>query len=48
MIYINDRNLYNLVNRFFVEIFEEWFLEVVFNFCFKDVWVIELFKKKID
>lgn len=48
MIYINDENLHNLVNRLFVELFEERFLEVVFNPCFQDVRVIGLFKEKID
>lgn len=48
MIYINDRYIDNLVNRLFVEIFEERFLEVVLNPCLKDERIIELFKKKID
>lgn len=48
MMYINDDNIHNLVNRFFIELFEERFLGVVFNPCFQDVRVIGLFKKEID
>lgn len=43
LIYIEDKNIVDFVKRFFIEIFWECLLDVVFNFFFKSEKVIEIF-----
>lgn len=43
LIYIEDNNIVDFVKRFFIEIFWECLLDVVFNFFFKNEKVIEIF-----
>lgn len=46
-IYLSERYIEEFGERFFIELFKECFLDVVFSFCLRNEKVIELLKKKI-
>lgn len=46
-IYLSEWYIEEFGERFFIELFEEYFLDVVFNFCLRNENVIEILKKKI-
>lgn len=48
IIYFSNKYIFSFGNRFFLDIFGECLLDVVFNFCLRNKKVIEVFIKEID